>query len=178
MALSFPRSFANIVTGFTSYIEDNFNYIISMFGAAGGFATLDGSGELEQNAKTATLAAVATTTLSTVANSLTDGTNIIHTKIIDIGDWNMDLNIFKVVSHGLTDSKIRSVSATIIRNDSAYFSDLQHKSTPSGVDDGFWYFVDGGGYIQLNRTTGGGYDSVDYNSTSFNRGYIVITYVD
>lgn len=71
MALTFPRTFSNLVTGIASYIDDNFNYIKTMFGTANGFATLDGSGKVFETANTADLAALATlATTATTANGL------------------------------------------------------------------------------------------------------------
>ena len=67
MALSFPRTFANLTTALLSYIDDNFNYIKTMFGAANGFATLDGSAKVvEEPASKAQASGVASLTAATL----------------------------------------------------------------------------------------------------------------
>ena len=50
MALTFPRTFANLTTALLSYLDDDFNYIANLFGAANGFASLDSGSLLLQNA--------------------------------------------------------------------------------------------------------------------------------
>jgi len=94
-------------------------------------------------------------------------------RVIDIGDWNMDNDGTTTVAHGLTLANIRSVAITV-RND----ADTVHYQFPyvaGGVA------MSGSGYIgatdiTLSREDAGTFDSVDFNSTSYNRGWIVIIY--
>ncbi len=98
----------------------------------------------------------------------------LYTKIIEIGDWNMDANTNKDVTHGLEKSKIRRTSY-IIRDD----------------NDTFMYavvYVDGVGVsllgityinatvIRLTRVLNSTFDSIDFDSTTYNRGWVTIEY--
>jgi hypothetical protein len=97
-------------------------------------------------------------------------------KIVEIGDWNMVSSSGINVTHGIADfKKIRSVSA-VIRDDS----------------DTTYYHIDGfspafgtisGGIgtissttINLGRTNAGTFNSIAFDSTSFNRGWVTILY--
>ena len=104
---------------------------------------------------------------------ISDGTNLIKTKIIDIGDWNMDATATVTVAHGLTLPNIRRVDATIQRDDGLFHFDLR-VSTTAAISGAI--SVDGTN-VSLDRTAGVGFDSTVYDSTSFNRGWIIITYV-
>lgn len=99
--------------------------------------------------------------------------NGIRTKIIEIGDWDMDTTQAVLIAHGVTPANIRRVSAMIRRDDSL-------RMTEVGAD------ASGDLYIQLIdltnvnlfRKTGGIFDGdPNYNATGFNRGWIVIDYV-
>jgi hypothetical protein len=99
-------------------------------------------------------------------------------KIVEIGDWDMTSATLTTVNHGLTDfKKIRDV-AVIIRNDpdNIYFN-LGTFGTTAGVSSGYV-----GSYqattIGIGRTTGGAFDNSDFNATSYNRGWVYITYVE
>jgi hypothetical protein len=93
-----------------------------------------------------------------------------HKIFLNIGDWDMDTNATKTVPHGLTFANIRSVKV-FIRNDA----------------NNTWYdiFSQGGGTIfsvdgtivTLTRTASGIFDNTSFDVTSYNRGYIEITYV-
>lgn len=96
------------------------------------------------------------------------------TKVIAIGDWNMDSTGTLNVAHGLTLSKIRDVGVMIITDGSAFIIPL--------------VVVDGLGAVQgsisqvnatevrLYRIPSGLFDGTAYNATGFNRGWITITY--
>lgn len=103
------------------------------------------------------------------------GTNELQrTRIIEIGDWNMVADATVAITHGLTLAKIRQVSV-IIRND----------------DDDAYYDI---GRIETNAAAAGSvqsisatqvtlfragtifFDSIDFDSTSYNRGWITIIY--
>jgi len=97
----------------------------------------------------------------------------IRTSIIIIGDWDMDSTSSLNVAHGLTGANIRTVNCTIIPD----FTDFKHpldSSDSSGVSEGS--LVWDGTNIALSRTTGGKFDNTTYDQTSFNRGWITITY--
>lgn len=111
------------------------------------------------------------------ASKITDGTNLIHTKIINIGDWNMDYANGVNVAHGLTLSKIRSILVWILPDDSSGLYPLDFAFGSDGNIVSGWFYI-GATYISLSRTAGTQFDSASFSATSFNRGYIIITYVD
>jgi hypothetical protein len=102
----------------------------------------------------------------------------IKTKKIAIGDWDMDTLGNPSISpvHGVDAAKIIDVVAMIVSDTGiAPYITL---TRANGSSDGL---VSGG--ITINTTTltlfrvvGGVFDSASYNSTSFNRGYVYITY--
>lgn len=99
-------------------------------------------------------------------------------KRIEIGDWNMDATAAVTVAHGLTLTKIRSVSA-LIRSD----SDTAYHQLPVFDSSSPYYPIAqitsiAATYITLSRLTGYAFDSTSYDSTSFNRGWITIFYVE
>jgi hypothetical protein len=103
----------------------------------------------------------------------------LRTKVIDIDEWDMDSILYNPhsVSHGLDYTKIRSISV-IVRADSNVPNvphyDLTYADT-SGVAQG--RFTYGSTSVFLYRTTGGTFDSTDFNdNTSYNRGWITIVY--
>lgn len=99
---------------------------------------------------------------------------------VDIGDWDMKATesiTVSVASLGVSFASIRSVSV-IIRNDSDTIRnpiDQEFLNSASiGSTDGTWSL--GSVNLVLARRTGGRFDSTSYDSTSYNRGYIVIGY--
>ena len=107
----------------------------------------------------------------------------LYKKIIEIGDWNMYVTgggsgtSVKNVAHGIgTYKKIRNVFV-IIRND----ADVSYHPLNRGTDPtnttllAFLHSWDSSNIV-LNVLVGGGFDSVSYNSTSYNRGWITIEY--
>lgn len=112
----------------------------------------------------------------------TDGTKL-KTKIIEIGNWNMDATSTLNVPHGLGANykNIRGLSG-IIRDD----NDMNYYSIPSspsgGSADVNFYVVRGVSVIDntnipVERKTGGNFDHADFNNAAaYNRGWITITY--
>ena len=99
----------------------------------------------------------------------------INIKYIDIGDWDMDATVNVSVAHNLTASKIRSVEAYILSDDSANYLPINVDLAAAGVRGSVHVQ---GANIYLDRLTGGGFDSTAYDSTSFNRGYIRVEYTN
>jgi hypothetical protein len=98
----------------------------------------------------------------------------IKTKVIEIGDWDMDATVFVTVAHGIADfHKIRSVNV-LIRND-ANTSYVPIDTFADGVKPAGIYGFDTN-TVDLFRTSAGHFDSVSFDSTSYNRGFITITY--
>ena len=129
---------------------------------------------------TATIAdgtAPVVTTSKTICTNLTaggvgDGTNRILTKIVNIGDWNMDSTASVTVAHGLTLANIRDVQVLIRQDLDTPYYPLDYSG------HGYWNVISAGGVVALYRTAGGTFDSTDFDATSFNRGWITITYVE
>ena len=98
--------------------------------------------------------------------------NPLLTKVIEIGDWDMDTYSFVDILHGLTLAKIRSATI-LIRNDAdtIYYT----TNVASWADEVHIRYINAS-TIQLRRETGGSFDSTTYNSTSYNRGWITIWY--
>jgi hypothetical protein len=106
-------------------------------------------------------------------SELFDG-GVFKTKVIAIGDWNMDSTVFVSIAHGLTQANIRSIAISIRNNsgDLRAFA-INEIDDLLGGDSGV---LVNSSNINIVRKTGGVYDSSLYNSTSFNRGWIVITF--
>jgi len=100
----------------------------------------------------------------------------IITLIVDLGDWDMDLDQTLNRSHGVANFKrIRSVEA-IIRDDSDnLYSPLAMFDTISEVVNGGINDINVVNII-LVRLTGGFFDAIGYDATPFNRGFMKITY--
>lgn len=113
-----------------------------------------------------------------------DTTAALHTKILEIGDWNMDSTAYVDIAHGLTQANIRVVQA-LVRSDEGSSETWRMLSPYSGIyyegasvgDPGGGISAIGAVNIRLFRSTGGVFDSTDFNATSYNRGWITIWYV-
>jgi len=92
----------------------------------------------------------------------------VRKRIIEIGDWNMDSTPSLTIAHGVTVSNIRGLSVLIRSDPGTGYRNL--------YDGG--YATVANTNIYLVRTESGIFDSDGYDSTSFNRGYITIEYVD
>jgi hypothetical protein len=98
------------------------------------------------------------------------------TKIIQIGDWDMDVNDQVSVAHGLTDfKKIRSISAMIRNNaDTIYYEFI---TTDSSISANRSLITANSTNINLARADAGFFDNSVFSGGSFNRGWITIKYV-
>ena len=93
------------------------------------------------------------------------------TKVFEIGDWNMDATATCTIAHGLDFLTIR-MRLALIRPD----SDVTQSMLPLEYDDGQTYL--GVTNITLTRYDSKQFDHVNYNATSYNRGYITLQYED
>lgn len=161
-----------VVANLNADLLDGYNTATAT--AADTVVVRDGSGDITTrvfyaNVATGTAPLIIDSTTK-VSNLNVDSVDGVHTKIVDIGDWNMDSDITTTVAHGMADYKnIRAVFATIRRDDDARNYDLLAAGSPT-----YWDATD----ITLQRGTAGVFDSTDFDSTSFNRGWITIQYVD
>ncbi len=101
----------------------------------------------------------------------------LYTKVVEIGDWNMDVTGGVVVIHGLDHTKIRDMVCMILQNSNTNIRSLTAGNGGSGNVDpqGSIDFASNTNVV-LNRLTGGIFDGILYNATSFNRGFVTITY--
>ncbi len=104
---------------------------------------------------------------------------ILKTKVIEIGDWNMDTTPSVTIISGIDKEKVRAVSGIIIDDNSVNVYRL-NKGSSGGINGLMQGSVDRitDNNIELRRLNGGEFDGVSYNSTSFNRGWITILYED
>ena len=103
---------------------------------------------------------------------------VLKTKVIDIGDWDMVTNSLKDVTHGVNYKKIRGIEVTI-RDDDDDNYDMFDGSNASHVTFGHILGPGGTGIgsttdIRLLRETY--FDNTDYDSTSYNRGWVKVMY--
>ena len=99
----------------------------------------------------------------------------LNVKVMEIGDWNMDTTASKSFLHGLVATKIRFVTASIKRDDHASTATTFDINSDKGsVASVSWSQSS----ITLFRSDGGPFDSTNFDSTSFNRGWVQIWYVD
>lgn len=105
-----------------------------------------------------------------------DGANQVLTKILNIGDWNMSSTATVNVPHGLNYKKIRSI-VVIVRDDTDVIYDnlARYDAGATGDIDGN-YTLSGTTNVSLTRKAGGVFATTAYDSTSYNRGFITITY--
>jgi len=132
--------------------------------------TLDGTG---------TLQGVADGDGPTFGGGVMTDNVVLKTKIVEIGDWDMDTAINVSFAHGLTDIlKIRSVSVLIVQDAGSGFAvhdfnNVQYNASVPALD---YYTKITSTLIALQRDTGGYFDNTNFNATSYNRGYVTIIY--
>jgi len=99
-------------------------------------------------------------------------------KVINIGVWNMDSTSAVSVAHGVTLTKIVSVSG-ILFNDALSTGDpIPYTGDTDAGDHDLYISSVTTTNVILNRVTGGDFDSTNYNDAVMNRGYILVTYID
>lgn len=112
-----------------------------------------------------------------------DGSTNLRVKVINIGDWNMFSFPSTTVSHGIASyKKIRSISATIRNDTDDIYTDIEVMQ--SVTISGTTFLANYGGYVTsydstivtLNRKASGSFFDSQYAATSYNRGFLTITY--
>jgi len=119
------------------------------------------------------------TGISTLTGGLkTEGTPVVKFKILDIGDWDMDATASIDVAHGLADPDKILFVCGFIRNDTAStYYPLTLNINSSIVTDVQILSFDLLN-ISLARLTAGFFDGTDFDSTSYNRGRLIIWHTD
>lgn len=99
----------------------------------------------------------------------------LRTKLIPLGDWDMDATEFLILGAvtDVTEINYRGAKVTIIRDDSSQINDLE--ATTSAGNGGSASFSSSQGFV-LSRSPAGIFDTTNYDSTSFNRGFAIIYY--
>ena len=133
-------------------------------------------GDITGNAATATLATNATNAVNATAAVTATKHGVLNVKVSEIGDWNMDVSIFKNIYPGVAYTKIRAMSAMIIRDDSAMVFPVPY--TQGGVFEMWFNYMDTNDAVRIYRLTGGYFDNANFDATSFNRGFVTIWYID
>jgi len=126
------------------------------------------------NANTADSATTAGT-----SEKLTDGTNTIGIKVVPIGVWNMDADDSINAAHGLNAEKIVAITG-IIRNDANTLRYVINQRGVSSLGTGITSFDATNVTMyraSYNPAVAEIFDSTDFDSILFSRGYLVITYI-
>lgn len=160
------------------YIWANNQKVIDWDNSAGSLTTKTGTGAsktvcltLDSN-QDATFAG----DVDVTGNLTTTGTvNGLKSKIIDIGDWNMDSTTTITVAHGLTVGDIRQVSAMIRDDNGTTLREFSAAWTAAQTGSSYVY-IDSTN-VWLNRAVGSAFDNTSYDATSYNRGWIIVYYV-
>jgi hypothetical protein len=106
-----------------------------------------------------------------------NGQSVLNCKIIDIGDWNMDTTSGIQIAHGLGADYVKIRNVSVIIRDDANTKVYRITYPIGGTVSGGITFIDNTN-IQLTRTSGAGFDNAQFDSTSYNRGWITFEYID
>lgn len=105
----------------------------------------------------------------------------IITRKMNIGDWNMDttVNVAVALPAGVTIDKVIGIEVYILSDPIIGIvngSSLKGSSAANTVS-GYYVTFSTGNEIVLNRIAGGDFDNVNYSSTGYNRGFVIIKYI-
>jgi len=129
--------------------------------------------QTEVNDGLATSRAVVPSTLKGVTDVINDKFGGVGTKVIEIGDWNMDSTSIVSINHNLTFTDIIGIQILIRDDGNSLKTELSHldSTTVSGT-----YSINST-LVTMIRTSGGFYDNTTYDQTSFNRGWVILSYL-
>lgn len=125
------------------------------------------------NIVTANVSTASITTINSTGGINYGSGYFVKIYIAPLGDWNMDATQeISLSKNGIATSNILSISAIITRDDAtqSFFLTDASDTAPTG------YIYISGGEIFLFRSAGSRFDTVNYDSTGYNRGYMIITY--
>ncbi len=104
---------------------------------------------------------------------------VLYTKVLSMGDWNMDTTGSVTVAHGLNYKKIRSFFAIVRDDNDQVYSQSTLRPDVAGTQTELW-FDDLSPFsttdFNIQRRIGGIFDNTTYNATSFNRGWVTVVY--
>lgn len=103
-------------------------------------------------------------------------TKALKWKIIELGDWNMDSTVN--FNRDISISGYLLFAWVIIRTDGGGYTISPLYYNYGGGSSVAGGIASGSGSINMTRATGGLFDSTSYDSTSYNRGWILAAYVD
>jgi len=130
--------------------------------------------QTEHNTNGTHAAVTATSVSSTGGVDAGASGTFLKTKVINIGDWDMDTTQNITVAHGLTSANIRRVTVIIRNDDGSTTASLPFYLGGSTSTEGVsWTST----LISLSRATSGTFDGTNFDATSYNRGWIVIDYI-
>lgn len=96
-------------------------------------------------------------------------------KTIAIGDWNMDTDSSKALTHGVADyNKIIAINARV-RNDADTALYYAYQLIPGYSVPELWHTISAT-EITLGRANAGYFDNANFDATSFDRGKVTIWY--
>ncbi len=114
-----------------------------------------------------------------LGQSSTASVVILKTKMIEIGDWDMDATDFVYVAHGLMSTKIRSYSCLVRQDaDTGYYVFPFHETVQNVVAGGIAIRAADPSVFKCWRVGGGSFDSILFDETPYNRGWIIVWYVE
>lgn len=102
-----------------------------------------------------------------------ENSETIHRHVYEIGAWDMDSTATKDVAISESLSAIAGITATLTRDDNATTVPIYWGGSEASI-----LLVNTSVGVRLSRDTSGYFDNADWSSTSVNRGYVMITYVD
>jgi hypothetical protein len=169
----------NVTNGF-QYISALDAFVRNTFATTGARGTVEIATQPEVDAGTdqeRVITPFSMNATDTLVHNVTTGVRL-ATKVIEIGDWDMDTNATKAVAHGLGSNwnKIRSFSAIIRTDDGTLCFNISAMTDLVGnVVAGSIASFDATN-INLSRAAGELFDSTDFNSVIYNRGWVTIVY--
>ncbi len=151
-------------------------------GEASGVATLDGSSKVVEDPGSAAYTKGGASGIASldanqnVVESIAAGGSVgLKVKVVEIDDWDMTALASITVAHGLTLADIRSV-VLMVRNDA---NDTHYSNTGATSSSGvlqLWVASISVANVGLTRLNSGIFDNTFFDSTSYNRGWIIIMY--
>ena len=95
-------------------------------------------------------------------------TAALNTKIVNIGAWDITATGNTSVAHGVTFSKIRTVSVTIVEDSGTFYYDFLYAGLVA------WNATN----VTLTADASGTWDTANFNDAVIDRGWITIQYTD